>query len=497
MRKLIDLQQKLFGSDISEIEFDLKSRDEIPKLLIGLQHIYSNPEIRNEIFKILEEIIPADTDKTNGRPGMNLWKILVLGTLRLNCNWDYDKLKEIADNHKNVRRMLQHDLEDETTYPLQTIKDNLALFTPEILDRINQVVVKAGHKIEGKEAEEGLKGQCDSFVVETDVHFPTDISLLFDALRTMIALIVALCVNAGITSWRQHRKNLIKIKRLFNACRKLRRSTSKSAKKKEEREEEIRQVHQDYIDVASEYVEKAKMTVVELQLGGYSNEAAIAEIEKFISHAERQIDQIERRVIHDENIPHAEKVFSVFEEHTEWISKGKAGVPQELGVKVCIVKDQFGYILHHRVMQNETDEKITVSITAETKDRYPDLKSCSYDKGFYAPGNSENLKPILDVVILPKKGKLNAEESAVETSEDFIQGRKKHPAVESAINALENHGLDRCPDHGIKGFKRYVALSVLARNIQILGHTIQRKKLKSEKRKEKYRQTWDENRKAA
>ncbi len=149
MRKVIDEQMRFGRVDISTIEFDLRSRDEIPKLLMGLQYVYCTEEIRGEVFRILREMVPAGTDPENGRPGMELWKILVLGTLRLNCNWDYDKVKEIADNHKTLRLMLGHSdgWEDEYLYPIQTIRDNVSLFTPEILDRINEVVVKAGHNL--------------------------------------------------------------------------------------------------------------------------------------------------------------------------------------------------------------------------------------------------------------------------------------------------------------------------------------------------------------
>lgn len=149
MRKVMESQMKFGEVDISKIEFDLRSRDEIPKLLMGLQYIYCTPETRDEVFQILEEIVPEGTDSDNGRPGMLLWKILVLGTLRLNCNWDYDKVKEIADNHKTLRRMLGHGdfEEDDYQYPIQTIKDNVSLLTPGVLDKINQVVVKAGHNL--------------------------------------------------------------------------------------------------------------------------------------------------------------------------------------------------------------------------------------------------------------------------------------------------------------------------------------------------------------
>ncbi len=91
---------------------------------------------------------------------------------------------------------------------------------------------------------------------------------------------------------------------------------------------------------------------------------------------------------------------------------------------------------------------------------------------------SEQLK----VVALPWKGRLSQQERLIEKSEEFIKAREKHSAVESAINALEVHGLDVCPDHGIDGFKRYVALAVVARNIQRIGAIL---KQQEEKRKEK------------
>ena len=80
---------------------------------------------------------------------------------------------------------------------------------------------------------------------------------------------------------------------------------------------------------------------------------------------------------------------------------------------------------------------------------------------------------------------LSEKDKAVENSRYFVQARQGHSAVESAIDALENHGLDRCPDHGIAGFKRYVALAILARNIQILGNLLQQKALCSRERSER------------
>ncbi len=486
MRKVINLQMEFWKKDIANIEFDLRSRDEIPKLLMGLQHIYRTAPIRDKVFEVLKQIVPKKNHET-GRPGMDLWKILVLGTLRLNCNWDYDKVQEMANNHSKLREMLGHSKTDfNCQYALQTIRDNLALLTPPILDEINQVVVKAGHNIITAKKNQKLRGSCDSFVVETDVHYPTDTNLLFDAMRRTIYLIAIICSEIGITAWRQSHHNIMKVKGLLRAIQRLKRSTSKNEAKKEKRDKLIVMEHQNYIDVCQGFVSKAKETIRilrELGILSMTQDLRLTTIEEYIRHAERQIDQIRRRVVLDEKIPHEEKVFSIFEPHTEWISKGKAGVPQELGLKVCVLKDQFGFILHHQVMEQQTDDKVAVAMVQGAKDRFENLVSCSFDKGFYSPDNKSPLANILDYVILPKKGRLSAKDKQIEHSEEFFKSRRKHSAVESSINALENHGLDRCCDHDVHGFKRYVALSVLARNIQILGHLLQQKELKRQKRR--------------
>ena len=479
MRKIIDLQMKLGEKAIEDIEFDPRSRDEIPKLLRGLQALYVYKETRKAVFEVLSELVPPGVDSENGRKGMNLWKIFVLGTLRLNCNWDYDKVHEIANNHRNVRKMLGHSIIDEGyRYPLQTIKDNISLFTPEISDKINQIVVKYGHKTAGKNEEDKLHGSCDSYVVETDVHFPTDINLLFDAVRTMIALVMKVSGGLGMSDWRQGKHHVRKAKSFYRKAQQMKRSSSKDRAKKAEREQLIINAHIEYTDLAQFYVGKVRETLLSIPKSDILASFQLEEVQRFIAHAERQIDQIYRRIVKGESIPHHEKVFSLFEEHTEWISKGKAGVPVELGLRVCIVKDQYNFILHHRVMQNETDDKVAVSIVRETQERHSDFRSCSFDKGFHSPENQKELAKLLDKSILPRKGKLSAINKEVENSEEFKSARRKHSAVESSINALENHGLDKCPDHGIEGFKRYVALAVLARNIQILGDLLQKKEVK-------------------
>ncbi|OIP11751.1 MAG: hypothetical protein AUK53_08310 [Betaproteobacteria bacterium CG2_30_59_46] len=161
-------------------------------------------------------------------------------------------------------------------------------------------------------------------------------------------------------------------------------------------------------------------------------------------------------------------------------------MPVELGVRACILEDPYRFVLHHQVMEKKTDEQVTVAMVEETKKRFADLQSCSFDKGFHSPSNQQALQAHLTLVALPRKGKLSQQAQAVEQAADFVKARRQHSAVESAINALEVHGLDRYPDHGINGFRRYVALAVVARNIHRLGAILREQEHKRARRKVRY-----------
>jgi hypothetical protein len=490
MRVVQNIQMKLGEIDVSQIKFDLRSRDDIPKVLRGLQYLYLDEALRQKVFALLESEIAPKVAKRTGRPGMTLWSILVCGVLRLDLNADYDRLHELVNQHKTLREMLGHGLyDDDKKYAYQTLVDNVSLLTPELLDKLNQLIVEGGHVVV-KKGESALRGRCDSFVVETDVHFPTDINLLWDAMRKAITLTALWCESLRLSDWRQYRYNLRQLKRLMRSAQSKKRRKTKAEGQQEDAQ--MIQAYQAYIDQARCHLDKIQITLSKLSATTPTEVLQKMEIESYLQHAKRQIDQIERRVIKGEIIPHAEKVFSLFEPHTEWISKGKAGVPVELGVKVCILEDQYQFILHHHVMEKQTDDQIAVPMVTEAKKRFPTLNACSFDKGFHSPANQTELARQLDQVTLPRKGKLSKERKEVEQSDAFVKARRTHSAVESAINALEVHGLDKCPDHGIEGFKRYVALAIVARNIRRIGDILWQQDVERErkaiKRKLKYQQ---------
>lgn len=291
-------------------------------------------------------------------------------------------------------------------------------------------------------------------------------------MRKALGLVVEQSAAQGLPGWRQHRHHLRQFKKAQRRIRTLRHATTQDEQQRQARQTAIEAAHRDDLEQATTLLERLHETRTQwleqrvIPLG-------LAALDDDVPHAERQIDQIRRRVLKGEVIPHAEKVFSIFEPHTEWISKGNVGVPVELGLRVCVIEDQYRFILPHQVMEKTTDDQVAVPLTTAAKTRFSAIQSLRFDTGFHRPANQTELPALAGQVVLPKKGKLSVTRQAVEADPDCVRLRRRHSAVEPAINALESHGLDRCPDHGLDGFKRYVAVAVVARNIQRLGAILQ------------------------
>ena len=183
MRKFLNPRLERGEVRIEDIELDHKCRDDLSAILIGIQYLYSQEDLRERLFTLLDKYILPGTNRKVGRPGMDMWRIPVMGLLKQGLNRDYDRLHDLVNQHSDVRRFPGHAvIGDNYRYNYQTIKDNVSLLKPKLLEEVNQSVVESGHKSSGKEPYEILRGRCDSFVVETNVHYPTDVNLLWDAL---------------------------------------------------------------------------------------------------------------------------------------------------------------------------------------------------------------------------------------------------------------------------------------------------------------------------
>ena len=469
-----ETQFKLGQESLSKIKLDYKSRDDITKLLLGIQHISGKKDLMTQIFGILKKEISI---KSIGRSGMSLWKILILGLLRQVINADYDRVCNLANNHIELRKFLGHGMIDShDCYSLQSIKDNISLLTEETLDKINVLIVQEGHCVLDARVTKQLNIKTDSFVVKSNIHYPTDTSLLFDAMRYLINLIAQLANKHGVSGWREYKHYIRKIRTLKRKVTSIKRSTSKAEDVVQKRDLMIENAHKELLFLCQSMLVKLKATFASLQKENYINAAQVDLFKEFIGHANRQIEQINRRIILKQIIPHYEKVFSLFNPFTEWISKGKAVVPVEFGLRVSISSDQHGFILTHTTMEKEHDVDVAIPMIIKVKEDFPNIYSASFDRGYHSPSNQERLGELVQKLILPKKGKISKNKQyEIKKDQEYQILRRKHSAVESNINAVEHHALDRCPDRGIDNFKKYVSMSVLAHNIHQIGALIQHK----------------------
>ncbi|MBK8118356.1 MAG: hypothetical protein IPK39_03290 [Sulfuritalea sp.] len=158
MRVVQNTQMHIGEVDVSRIVLDAKSRDDIPQILRGLPHLYIDQNTRAKIFHLLETELAPEVSKLTGRPGMTFWSIVVCGVIRLDLSIDHDRLHELVNQHNAIRQRLGHGLFDPASYHFQTLKDNVSLFTPELLGKINQIVVDTGHDLVKKRSAKSCVG---------------------------------------------------------------------------------------------------------------------------------------------------------------------------------------------------------------------------------------------------------------------------------------------------------------------------------------------------
>ena len=208
-------QIRLGEVPVEKVQLDLKSRDDIPAVLRGLQALYCDLCTRKRLFELLESALGSDRDLGNGRPGMPMWSMLVLAVLKDGLNCDWDRLHELVNQHGAVREMLGDSRFGGQRYHRQTLIDNVSLLTPELLRAVGELVVSTGHEVVQHKAGSGLSARCDSFVVETDVRFPTDMGLLWDATRVAVRICSQLAGAQGLAGWRQRRHLVRQLRRRF------------------------------------------------------------------------------------------------------------------------------------------------------------------------------------------------------------------------------------------------------------------------------------------
>jgi hypothetical protein len=482
MRKRFEQQMTLGTIPIGETKITTKKRSgALPGLCAALKEIFITPKWNERVFEILEAKIMAGKQRT-GRPGMDLWQIFVLSQVRLCQNISYDELHDLANHHTLIRQIMGVERGfgyERHEFEYQNIVDNVALLDDETLRELNQVIVEFGHDVFKKKEGEASRFKTDSFVVESNVHFPTDYSLLWDSARKCLDMVGKFKEKyPEVQGWRKMNDWYRQLK---NSMRAVGKASSSGGKGKEQR---VKRAVRYYLSKARALQNKLKASKEIFPQRDIPDLLIMLELERYMAFLDKFIDLLERRVIKGEQIPHEEKVFSIFEEYTEWITKGKMNPNVELGKKVAITTDQYNLIVDYRIMENQSDPEMVKPIAEDLIELYW-IRSWSFDKGFWHKENKAMLEEHVEKVVMPKKGKCNKLEQVEEDHRSFRLLRNKHSAVESNINELECRGLDRCPDRGYPHFKRYIGLSVAAYNLRRIGQElieIQRRSMQSVER---------------
>ena len=475
MRYCFPAQPDLQITPIEKIRLPLKSRDELPPILAGLQWIWTHPTLKTEIFALLEAKILVGK-KATGRNGMDLWQVLVLGVVRLGLDADWDRMEYIANYDSLLRQMLGVPAtswgQEAKVFAHQTLRDNVALLDEELLKEINARVAAAGREVFAKK--EGapvaaLEIKVDTYVLETDVHFPTDLNLLWDAGRKCVDLIEKYrdVMGYGLPGWR-------KAKDWRRRLKALERMTSKvvygGGANKEAR---MKAAVREYLSAGRDLSVKVSDSLL-----GLCDQAVDLVhwegLSYFHAMLDKHLDLVERRLLKEETIPAAEKVFSLFEPHTEWIQKGKQRPNVELGHRLLVATDQHELVQDYDVPVGGVDVDQSVPVADRLLGHYGEgqIASMSFDKGFTRAHDRDLLSLYVPTVVMPKRGKKNAAETERESQKKFAALRRQHSAVESDINALEHHGLNRCLDVGLDGYLRYVGYGVMSYNLHVIGREL-------------------------
>jgi len=468
MRKAYSNQLRLDSVSIENVELNFNCRDSIIPVLTALQHLYRNRKLTDHILQLIGDDINGDTRTDTGRTGMEYWHICVLAAVRLGCNFTYDQLQDLAENHRSLRAIMGLGDCDETEFHHKTLRNNFCLIQPETIARINQSIVSVGHAFDPTAIE---KVRADSFVMETNIHYPTESSLLYDGLRKIIPQCVRLAEAHGMNGWRQYAHLLKKSKRLNRDINRI--ATKKGPRYKQR----MKPLYRELLQKAVVLMQRARdlCLVTGQRLPEIADLFGPNTLQALIIRTERVADTTRRRIIHGETVANSDKLFSIFEPHTQLYKRGKAGQPMQFGRQVLVFEDAAGFVVHAVLMKrDEDDEQAAVRETKSLQNDFQNgVKRLSFDRGFHSPDNQRELSELVDHLCLPKTGVKQSAVQLAGADDEFRSAQQHHSGVESMIGALQSgNAMKRCRDRSEIGFERYLQLGILGRNLHTLGRML-------------------------
>ena len=414
------------------------------------------------VEQVRQDLLRGLKNPNTGRDGITPAQTLRSLILMRVKNWDYRELRErINDGHTlraftdfNSHRVPKHDAFNRAFNRL----------TPATMQAVNQVVVQAAIQLG---LEDGKQLRVDTTVVETDIHFPTDATLLWDTVRSVTRLVADLQKilprrAPGFT------------KRTRSARRRMQALERMSARERHTQQtpkyRELLRITEQVLANARQVIQKTARVKGLDVAAGLMVEQLRKQITGYCQLGDRVIDQTRRRVIDGEQVPAEEKVYSIFESHTDLIKRGKARKPVEFGHKVFLAESAQGLITDYQVLDGNPADTNHVQASLQ---RHQQIFHCApelyaADRGFYSAENlDECQKAGVSQVSIPQcGGQKTAERKALESSPAFKKGQRFRAGIEGRISVLlRGRGMKRCRARGRERFAVLVGAAVLANNL--------------------------------
>ena len=408
-----------------------------------------------------------------GRHGITPSQVLRSLVLMRVKNWDYRELRERVNDGFTLRSFTQF---DSYLVP-QHDAFNRAFnrITPATLAAVNQVVLQAAVKLG---VEDGKQLRVDTTVVETNIHYPTDATLLWDSVRTITRLVGDLEeeLPRGVRGFTL---------RTLSARRRMQAIQRMTAR---QREQQQTPKYRELIRITEQVVRNARQVVsaaMRIRKVDAVTRAVIEGIGKEIASygklADRVIDQTRRRVLQGETVPAAEKRYSIFEPHTDLIKRGKTLKPVEFGHKVFLAESAHGLITDYRVLEGNPIDSAHVQPSFDHhKEIFQQVpEDYAADRGFYDAENIQKCKDagVRQVSIPQKGGQKTAEQDELERSRRFKQSQRFRAGIEGRISVLfRGRGMKRCLAKGRQRFEILVGAAVLANNLMRIADLLEKRK---------------------
>jgi transposase, IS5 family len=405
----------------------------------------------------------------DGRPSTPVEVILRLMVVKHLYDWSFPQTHRLVSDSLVLRQFCR--VYFEAVPDQSTLNRWARLIQPATLHRLLNHIVHLAAQLE---VTHGRKLRIDGTVVETNIHHPTDSTLLNDGVRvlsrTLTKAKTLLGAAAGVVQASAEetvQQARAKMKRIMEVAR----------QKGEAAADELKTAYGDLVELTTAVVERAKQAQAEVT--AQATDAAqrvTAALDHFIPLVEQVISQTTRRVLEGEQVPASEKIVSLFEPETAIIRKGKPGKPTEFGRVIWLDEVDGGIISRYEVLDGNPDEKAQLPPSLDHHiaqfGQPPEL--LAGDRGLHSTANERYAQRHgVAEVVLPKPGKKSAKRIAHEHQAWFLAGRNWRAGIEGRISGLKRrHGLDRCGYHGDAGMERWVGLGVIAHDLRVIAEAL-------------------------